>query len=408
MRRFAVCLLFVLAAVVDARATDPLSPPDIGRFLRWGPVRVRPGFAIPALGYDDNVYSSSESSSSEGAYLIRLSPRIEGLVLFGDAAFLTFKERLDYTAYPGLSTLNYFENQGSARLTVPFRRIGAYADFALNRLKDPPASEIDSRPVRREKRLGAGLLFRIGWRMDADVSVVRSDWTNQDPDYISDEGFTIEELLNRTERGWQSKLRYRASGITRLTLDVSRRDIVFDDPDVRRDTTQSSVMPGLEFSSGGPLAGTVRIGSVRLDAKAEEVPDYSGPVGDAALVWRISQATSARLEGGRRVGFAIYQTNRYFQSDFEEIRGVHYLTRIVGVEIGGGRERLEFPGSVDLDPRVDRVRRLSAGVRLRLPESVLGRAAEYTVGISRRRRDSSDDTLDLSRTVFAFGASLGF
>lgn len=408
MRRRAFCLLVALVASVDARATDLLSPPDVGRFLRWGPVRARPGFAIPALGYDDNVYSRSEASVTEGAYLIRLSPRIEGLVLFGDRAFLTFKERLDYTAYFGRSDLNYFENLGSARLTVPFGSIGAYADFALNRLKDPPASEIDSRPERREQRLGAGILWRIGWRTEANLGVVRSDWTNYDPDGQLYDGFTVGDLLDREERGWDAKLRYRLSGITRLTLDVSRRDIVFDNPDVQRDTTQGTVMPGLDIGSGGPLSGTLRIGSSRLDAKAEGVPDFSGPVVDAALLWRVSQATSARLEAGRRVGFAIYQTNRYFASDFQEVRGLHYLTRIVGLEVGVGRERLEFPGSSDLTPRVDQVRRRSAGIRLRLPESVLGRSAEYTLGIYRRRRDSTDDTLDLSRTVFAFGASLGF
>ena len=79
---------------VGADAESKLEPPDLGRYLRWGPLRVRPGFQIKNLGYDDNILLDNEERISD--YTVTLAPKGDGLVLFGDRAFLTFQEEADY------------------------------------------------------------------------------------------------------------------------------------------------------------------------------------------------------------------------------------------------------------------------------------------------------------------------
>lgn len=397
---------FLFAA--HASAADLLKPPDTSRYLRWGPLRVRPGFAVPAIGYDDNVFSRSGTAEPEGDYLIRLSPRIEGLVFFGKAGFLKFNERFDYTAYAQFSDQNYYENRLDTRLLFPFRRFGVFGDYAINRLRDIPGSELDSRPIRREARWGVGGIAELGWRTDVELGYYESRWTNDDPDRTLSGGFTFAELNDRVETGPRLKVRYRLTGLTRLTLDALARDIVFDDPDVGRDSAEWAVLPGFEFGQGAALTGAVKLGRAQIDAQDPTAPDYSGPIGSLALAYRLTSATRVRLEGGRKVGFATYEGFRYYQDDYAEVRAVHYLTRIFGIEAAAGGGRLEFPGATGTDPRVDDVARYEAGLRVRLPESVLGRTTEYTLGVRNYRRDSSVDTLDQSRSVVAFGASVGF
>jgi hypothetical protein len=390
-------------------AANPLEPPDLGRYLKWGPLRVRPGFAIPALGYDDNVLGSTESSQQQiGAFGIRLSPRVEGVVLMGGLGFLTFRERVDYTAYAGYSDLNYTEHQGSYRLTVPFRRLGFYGDFANNRLKDPPLSEIDTRPVREEIRVGAGIILRLGWRTDAEIGLVRSDWTVTDPDYVSSTGLTIGDLQDRVESGRQLRVRYRLTGLTSVTLDTSNRDIVFDNPTVERDATETVIAPGFQFGENGRIAGSVRIGAAWIDAEKETVPDLSTPVGDVKIAFRMSSVTSFRIEGQRRAAFSIYEGNRYYIQSLYEGRIVHFLNRVFGIEAAAAAGLLTYPEVEQASAREDSNRRYEAGVRFRLPESALGRQTDYTLFVRRWRRDSSIDSLDQSRTIVGIAANVGF
>lgn len=391
---------------------DPLAPPDLSRYLKWGPIRARPGFAVPYIGYDDNVFSASGTTSPQGDYAARLSPRIEGLSLFGTAAFLTFKERMDYTLYASHSSLNYFENLGSARVTFPLRRMGFYADGALNRLRDPPASELDSRPIRTEVRIGAGVILKLGWRTDAEIGWSRSRWKVTDDDFLdyAPDGnvYTIGDLQNRVESGGRLKLRYRVTGVTRLTLETWDKSITFDDPQVARNSDERVLLPGVELGGGGTLSGSARLGWARLDALTPGEPDYSGAVGETKLAWRVSSATTLRLESARLAGFAVYQGNRYYQNNLVEARVVHYFNRVFGFEAGAGRGRLTFPESPEATARTDRIERFDAGLRLRLPESTLGKTIEYTFGLTQRRRNSSQDSLDQSRAVVGFGASVGF
>ncbi len=408
-----IVLLVLVAFVVQAvggvaRAAGPLEPPPLDRYLRWGPFRVRPGFAVPALGYDNNILASGTSQPSVGAFGVRLSPRIEGVVLFGHTAFLTFRERVDYTAYEGQSDLNYLDHAGSYRLTVPFRRFGIYGDFAANRTKDPPLSEIDTRPVRSELRTGIGVLVQLGWRTEIEVGLVRSDWTVTDPDFFSSSGETIGDLQNRVEAGTRFKLRYRVAGRTRLTLDTTRREITFDNPSVNRDSHETVVLPGVELDGPGRIGGSVRVGPAKLDANDPAAPDLSTYVGDAKLAFRLSSATTLRIEALRRAGYGIYSDNRYYQDGSYEGRVLHWLNRIFGLEGAAGRGQLSYPETTDATARTDDYERFEAGVRFRLPESALGRLTEYSFFVRRWRRDSTLDILDDSRTVVGFGASVGF
>src|SRR5262245_40414453 len=99
--RFAALLaaLALSGSPLPAAETDPLAPPDLSQYVRWGPLRARPTLNFSNFGYDDNIFYRTGNEPKQGDYTARISPALKGLLLLGDRAFLTFDERLDFTAY---------------------------------------------------------------------------------------------------------------------------------------------------------------------------------------------------------------------------------------------------------------------------------------------------------------------
>ncbi len=378
---------------------DPLEPPDLGRYLRWGPVRARPSLALTNVGYDDNVYQKTDAPAV-GDYTGTLSGRADFLVLFGRRAFLTANGRLDYTAYARESSQSFWNEYASGRLTVPLRRFGVYADLAANRYKERPVDQVDARTDVREDRIGAGFLLDLGWRTDAEIGTVRTSWEYDDPDNPS-----IGRSLDRTETGARALVRYRALGRTRVLLEAESLDVAFESAEMGRNATLRRLLPGLDFGEGGRLSGTIQIGPGRLDPEAPETPPFSGTVGEAKVAYRLGSGTTLVAEGRRDVRFAAYQSDVYYLVRSYDLKAIHYFGRAWGIELGGARSRLDFPLTPE---RVDRGDRAEAGIRLRLMENSLGRRIEYVLKVTHWRIESTQEFRNQSRTVLGFGAVVGY
>jgi hypothetical protein len=330
------------------------------------------------------------------------------LLLLGDRAFLTFDEKIDYTIYREFSSQNYLNQTGTARLTIPRRRFGFFTEVGLLQREDRPNSELDARPERRESRFGAGIILRLGWRSYAEVEQMLSKWSHSDPDFLSSSGLTIDELLDRHERGTQFRLGYRLTDRTKLTFETSNKEIDFDNAATNRDSREWRWLPGIEFGEGGRLRGVFRIGHSRIDARDPAQPDYSGLVGEARLAYWLGSDTTVSVNGRREVGFAVYQGNLYLLDRTAGARVVHYLNRAVGVEAGFSRGTLTFPGAASANDRQDQVREYEIGLRLRISENALGRRVEYSLKARRYERDSTVASLDQSRTTLGVAAVVGF
>lgn len=157
--------LFVFPSLA---ATDPLEPPDPERYLRWGPLRVRPALRLSNLGYDDNILF--RTAAKIGDYTATVSPEAEGLLLFGRRAFLTFTERLSHTVYLENGDQNFTENRFRSRVTLPLRSVGLFADVTIDDLKERPIDREDVRAERSDRGISAGLILRPGWRTEIEIA----------------------------------------------------------------------------------------------------------------------------------------------------------------------------------------------------------------------------------------------
>lgn len=403
--------LALTAAVASApalrAAPDPLQPPDISRYLRWGPLRVRPSVQLSNFGYDDNVFYRTGDEPRVGDWTATISPRTDGLVLFGHRAFLTFREQVDGVVYARNSGISYLDQRGTTRLTVPFARLGVFVEGTVNRIHERSTSELDARPQRNETRGGVGLILPLGWRTRIELSQTRNAWTYQDDLFGCGQGATctpIGTLLDRVETGTDLKAAYLLRGRTSLTLDASARDVAFDVQSAR-DSRDRRVLPGIELGPGGTLQGKLRLGHAQLDSLHAGLPDFSGVIGNVEATWSPARRDRLTLTARRDVNFAVWSGNQFHVNWQAEARGVHWMTRAIGLELAALHGRLRFS---DLN-RLDSVDQYEGGIRFRLAENALGRRVEYTFHVRRFQRDSApDDGLDQSRTSLGFGAVLGY
>jgi hypothetical protein len=406
--RIAAALVAALAGSTAAAETGALAPPDLARYLRWGPLRVRPAFELREVGYDDNIFSTA--TNTIGDFRATLAPRVDGLVLFGGRGFLTFQERLEYTAYREYDDQNFFAQHGKARATMPFGRFGLFVDGTLIYGKERPIDQQDVRADRDERGLGFGGIFQPGWRTEIELAHARTTYRYEDPDAAIGPGVpTIGDQLDRTDRKNSLEIRYRARGRTRLTLSARRDSIDFESPSSSGRNSQAwGLVPGVDFGVGGTLSGTAQIGWGSVDAEDPEEEDFDDVVGRAELAYRPAPRLTLLLNGVREPGFTLADAGIFYLNTNTRLRAVYYFHRVLGVESGGSLGKLRFPGATGVDAREDDVSSLEAGLRFRLAETSLGRRVEYVLGARRTRTDSTVPSLSVSNTVIGLTAVVGY
>jgi hypothetical protein len=380
---------------------DPFSPPELGRYVRWGVLRVRPGFDMPNLGVDDNVFFATGDEPKESDLRLTLGFRLEGLLLLGKRSFFEFDEKFDYTAYRTFDAANFHRQEFESRYTYPFEKIGFYVDIDQLNSQTRVTSELDSRTQQRLRSLGGGILLELGWRTTAQIGHVHDDWKFTNP-----ENPRVGPLLDRVERGPKADFEYRLTSLTRLFLETEYKKITFDNPAVRRDSKEWTFLPGVRFGERGRLSGSFAIGRTEIDNEDPDRLDLREPVGRVSLAYKMGYGSSLSLRALREVGFAVYEDNNYYLNRDANLLLTHFFNRVFGVVGGGGKGRLTFPGSGD--ERVDDVTRYELGIKLRVARDPMGRRVEYGLRWRWFGRESTIEGLDQTRSTFGLEASVGF
>lgn len=408
MRMTRALPLLLLLALPATAQESPLEPPELSRYLRWGFLRVRPGFEIANAGYDDNILSTPQSPVSD--YTATAYAKLDGLMLIGSRAFLTFTERLGYQAFAENRDQGFPVQRADARLTVPFGRMGAIVDGAWVRDSERPADQQDIRPERDEAGGGVGLIFEPGWRVSVELRRAVRRWRYSDRDFTTAGGQTIDERLDRDDERTTFDLRYRTVGRTSLTLGAFSGTTEFTDLSAggaRKDSDEWQVLPGIAFGEGGSLSGTAEVGWRRITARDPTRPSFSDWIGEIDLTYRPVGRTHLRLDVHRRPGFSVTEQSTYFVDSHAGLRLVYYFNRAFGAEAGTGFGRVEFPDADGSTARHDDIFSYNLALRVRLSENSIGRRIEYRLNLQRYERESSV-VAPFDKTLFAIDAVLGF
>lgn len=399
-------------SLAAAEERSKLEPPDPERYRRWGPIRARPGFAVTDFGYDNNILVSSDDRAVSDL-TITLSPRLDGLVLLGHSAFLTFRERFSYTAYREFTDQNFPANRFESRVTVPFRRMGVFAEIGLDNLQLRPTDLQDIRTRERDRRLKAGIILEPGWRTEIEISQVFRNLKYTDPDELQ-VNRTVGDQLDREQTGLELLLAWQAAGRTKLLFESLVETIEFREPaqigpiSIDRDGDAWRVATGARFGEGGQLQGEIKAGWAQFTADDPRYPEFSDWIGEVNLAYRLGYRTRLIVTGERLPNFSVLTGSPYYLNTELGLRGVHFFTRIIGIEAGARRGRLTFPESIAVLERIDDLRYFDLGLRFRVSQTEDGGQMTYSLRVVSYDRESTAPGVARSRTTVWLGAIVGF
>ena len=421
MKRLPGLVVALAFAVGPILAQSRLVAPDTGGYLRWGSLRVRPGLELTGLGYDNNILRSSDVATERvGDYTGTVSPKADLLTLLGQSAFLTFRQRFDYTMYANHFDENYLNDLTTARVTVPFTtRFGAFAQGLYSITHDRPPDLERARPKQERVSFSSGLILEPGWRTQIEIAAAWDDYgyeeSNIDPAVTN----FIAQRLNRVESGTSLDLRYRVLTRTRVVLQGLYKGIDFEHPitfenppsdpqTIERDTTEWRAMSGLEFGGRAPLTGLFLVGWNRITPDDPRIERLSIPIGQVRLQYAFTSRLRLQGNADRFSGFSVFGANSYYLRSEVELRGLYQIGRPVMLELAAARGRLTFPASLNLLEREDDLERYEALVRLRQSQDSRGKRVEYNVSARQVRSRSTVPSLDLSYLWVSFGAVFGY
>lgn len=408
-----LALLLPCGPIVAQEQENKLEPPGLENYRRWGFLRARPGIQLTNLGYDSNILSRS-SGQVVSDITATLSPKLDGLILFGSKAFVTLSEQFDYTLYAENSDQNYWNNAFASRVTMPFRKFGVFADWSIDDLRFRPVDQEDIRIKGEHRELGVGMILQPGWRTEIEIGRYARRSRHEDPQ-SQPLAVPVNERLDRDEQRTSVDLSYHLRGRTSALLHVENKEIEFRFPfidaqmqAIQRDTDEWRSLVGFRLGQGASVIGHLLLGWGRIDATDPRLQDLSEVIGELDATWIAGSRTRVRLRGERTPGFSVSQGNAYYLDTVGSIRTVHFFTHFLGGEVGLRRGKLDFPEALSGTTRQDETSHYELGVRLRLLESADGRRIEYSLTVGRYERDSTIDSFDQDKTTFGFGAVLGF
>lgn len=398
-------IALALGALTSLAAETRLEPPPLDRYVRWGPLRVAPSLTVENLGWDDNILSNP--NRRVGDYTVSIGPRLEGLLRFGDRAFLTFDERLQYSAFASNGDQDFVSSRGRARVTVPLRPFGMFVEGTHERTRERPIDLERVRPRRTTRGVRAGVIVPLGWRTEVELSTGTRSYRYRDPDAA--DPTALPRRLDRDESGLSLEARYRLRSRLRLVLEADRDDVEFRDPATALgDARDTRILPGLEIVPGGPLFGSLLLGWQRIDSDDPDGGDFEGLVGRADATYRFSGGSRVRLRFEREAGFATFEQKRFFLDTEAGLTYVHYFSRVLGFEVGASSARLTFPASSEALRREDDLTTWTGGLRLRVGFPRGRQPVEYVLRIRRTERDSTLDLFDDDKTRIGLNLEFGF
>jgi len=402
-------LLVALAGVPTAaqQQENKLEPSKLESYRRWGFLRARPGFELTKLGYDSNILSNSTNERISD-YTATLSPKLDGLILLG-RSFVTLSEKFHYTLYRKNHEQNFWNNQFSARATVPLRSFGVFSEIAVDDLRWRPIDQEDVRIESRRRNVGTGVILQPGWRTEIELARHVNRWR-----YTDVETSRIGERLDRDEFSTDLDVSYRLRGRSQGLLHVQNKEIDFRFPfdtgtaRLDQDTTEWRTLAGLKLGPGSSIVGQLLVGWSSIDARDPALADLSDWIAELDATWVAASRTRIHLTAERSPGFAVSAGNAYYLNTQGGIRTVHYFTNVFGGVVAYYLGELDFPEAQVGVTRRDKTQNVEVGVRLRLFAGTDGRRIEYSATVGRNRRDSNLNGFDQERTTFSFGAVLGF
>jgi hypothetical protein len=379
-------LLAALAVLFAAGVEAQVMPrePDASEIrVHFGPLWLKPTFALTNLGEDTNVFNAATANAPQRDFTFGLTPQSDLYMRVG-RTWLMGSVKEDLIWYQKFADQRSVNQNYTASWLIPLTRMAFDVGGNYVHTRERPGYEIDTRPRRTEKAVNG--IFELRALSKTYVGV-RGE--RRKIDYDSAAVFLGTDLqieLARTLTSEALTLRHKVTPLTSITFDIGKEQERFDFSPIR-DSNSTSFNVGVSFDRFAIINGSAQIGYRNFKPLSPDLPTYTGSTAQVNL--------SYSALGSTRLGVTAI---RELQDSFDIDRPYYLQTGINGsiaqqiygpLDVQGrlGVQRLAYltrPGVVVQAPnRVDRVQMYGVGVGYRL-----GRDLRFGVNIDEQKRQS--------------------
>jgi hypothetical protein len=394
------------AARASAQPVHPIDSVRATSRTHAGPFYITPGLLIREIGVDGNVFNEPEDPKSD--FMFTVVPKADVAVPIARRAMLKIASAVDLVYYQTYSSERSVNPLFVPRGELYLNKVTLFAEGSYLRTRQRPSYEIDTRSLRTERWLSAGVGYAYSPKLSFEV-IGRRFAT----DYDSDEVFLevpLQETLNRDSTGGAASIKYALTPKTTLVLrgDTTQDRFEFS-PSRNADTVR--IMPGVEFDTRALIFGSGYVGVRSFQTLSEDLEDFQGIVAAAALGYTLLGRTIIVFAADRDVTYSFERYQPYFVVDSYGVTVRHQLVGRFDVMGGAFRHQYTYR---DLfvegappptgTPRVDVTRNLTLSLGYNLgPDVRLALGASYW-----QRESTVEQYRDYDAMRIGFSLNYGF
>jgi opacity protein-like surface antigen len=354
----------LLPAAVAAQ--DPPPPDPIEQMpIRFGPLGIKPAFAISNVGVDSNVFSNAENPQED--FTATIEPRLQARLRLG-------RVLLSYGATAGFVYYQEFSDEGGlnantdVRLDANLGRLQPYVAAAWLDTKERLNAEVDRRAPRHHAAYSTGVRMLLASRSALIVNARYADVEFDEG--VTFRGVELARTLNSRVETIDGGLQLLLTPLTTFTLGVSlQRDRFEAEPE--RDSDTVRVLPTFQFDPTALLRGSVAVGYRGFRPLSDALPDYSGLIVQTTLGYTLLGRTKFDVDVQRDVQYSYEQIEPYYLNTGARLTVTHQMVGPLDVQGTGGRQQMAYrAAAVEGETRTDRADTLGAGVGVRLRENI--------------------------------------
>jgi hypothetical protein len=290
-------------AEASAQETDP---PTTSRF-RVGPMTISPSITLRDFGVDTNVYNDSGPEPTKDL-AFTLVPAFTA-ILGRSRASLNLRSATELVYFAEQRSERSVNEDFAASARFTLRRIIPVVEAGYLNTRERVSQEIDLRARRIEQRGAVGMEVVLTPKIAANV---RGELWRMEFD--GDDSLASRQLareLNRDTPTVSATVRYTATPLTAfaVTTEVSRSR--FREAPIR-DTDSRQTQFGVELHPRALISGSARVGYQSFQPLSAAVPDFSGLVGSANLLYRFQASTSLGFSFDRSVSYSYLPVEPYY------------------------------------------------------------------------------------------------
>jgi hypothetical protein len=374
-------ILLAMATLQSGEVWAQESEPPVAVRHQLGPVIISPTITLRDLGVDTNVYNDDSPNPAKD-FAFTLVPAFTATVGRRRATLnLRSATELVYFAEQRSERSVNEDLAATARFTLG--RIVPTAEFGYLNTRERVSQEIDVRARRIEQRGAVGMEVVLTRKIAAQV---RGElWRIE---FDGDDSLASRQLareLNRDTPAVSAAVRYAVTPLTAfaVTTEVSRSR--FREAPIR-DTDSRQMLFGVELHPRALISGSARVGYQSFQPLSAAVPDFSGLVGSANLVYRFRATTSLGFSFDRNVSYSYLPVEPYY---VREGYGLLVRRQIVpqwDLTVSGERYRHDYRRLLEGDSLSGHFERV-VGATVALGYD-LGPRTRFTTGLSYQYRQS--------------------